>query len=178
MFPTMPSLSDLPRPIDPDTPLRSSLPPLPSYNSQPDLAAAGAMLRAKTPTPLSLKRVSSAGPGIPPSPYRHSSLPVKKRQIAIGAASSHGRLFKVLGDFFLLAGRTMDASVWSVLPIHSLCSSPIQSLNTRYTEALALLKNPQDTVWHAAVLEGLATVQVIDAWAATQAGVRVKWRME
>ena len=112
MFPTLPPLSDIPKPIDSDTPLRSSLPPLPSYNSQPDLPATSATLRARTPTPLSLKRNSSAGPGLPPSPYRHSSLPVKKRQNAIGAASSHGRLFKVLGDFFLLAGRTMDASVW------------------------------------------------------------------
>lgn len=38
-------------------------------------------------------------------------------------------------------------------------------------EALALLKNPQDTTWQAAVLEGLATQQVIDAWSASQVGV-------
>ncbi|THH33843.1 hypothetical protein EUX98_g252 [Antrodiella citrinella] len=45
----------------------------------------------------------------------------------------------------------MDASVW-------------------YSEAIAMLKNSQDIAWHAAVLEGLATVQVLDAWSATQVG--------
>ena len=49
--------------------------------------------------------------------------------------------------------------------------APLQVLNTRYTEASTLLKSPQDTIWHAAVLEGLATLQVVDAWSATQAGV-------
>ncbi|KAH8106969.1 TRAPP II complex [Cristinia sonorae] len=151
MFPILPSPSDIPKPIDADTPVRVSLPPLPSYNSQPELVTPGSSLRAKTPTPLTLKRNSSAGPGMPPSPYRHNSMPVKKRQNAIGAVSSHGRLFKVLGDLFLLSGRTLDASVW-------------------YTEAIIMLKNPQDTVWHASALEGMATVQMIDAWSATQAG--------
>ena len=64
--------------------------------------------------------------------------------------SSHGRLFKVLGDLFLLAGRTTDASIW-------------------YTEAMAMLKNPQDAVWHASALEGLATIPVLDAWSMIQA---------
>ncbi len=54
-------------------------------------------------------------------PNRHVSLPpspapggLKKRPTAIGAASSHGRFFKVLADFFLLAGRLEEASIWSV----------------------------------------------------------------
>ena len=38
----------------------------------------------------------------------------KKRMSTIGVASSHGRLYKVLGDLFLLAGRIDDASVWCV----------------------------------------------------------------
>lgn len=110
-FPSIPPASEMPKSLDVDSPMRSSLPPLPSFNSQPDLQT-----RSKTPTSLTLKRSSTLGPNSP-SPYRHSSLPApaaKKKQNAIGAASSHGRLFKVLGDLFLLAGRTMDASVWYV----------------------------------------------------------------
>lgn len=145
LFPTLPPVSEMPRPIENDIPIRSSLPPLPSQHSQPEL------LRVKTPTTLSVKRNSSIGPGPPSSPFRQSSLPVppKKKPLAIGAVSSHGRLFKVLGDFFLLAGRTMDASVW-------------------YNEALILLKSAQDAVWHASALEGLATLQVVDAWSSNQ----------
>jgi trafficking protein particle complex subunit 9 len=115
LFPTLPPMTDLPKPLDNDMPIRSSLPPLPSQHSQPDLATGSALLRAKTPTTLSVKRNSSIGPGPPSSPFRQSSLPAssaKKKPLTIGAVSSHGRLFKVLGDFFLLAGRTMDASVW------------------------------------------------------------------
>lgn len=116
IFPTLPPPSDMPKPLENDVPMRSSLPPLPSQHSQPDLATGNSLLRVKTPTTLSVKRNSSFG-AVPPLPYRQSSLPVqtmKKRTAAIGAASSHGRLFKVFGDLFLLAGRTMDASVWYV----------------------------------------------------------------
>ncbi|KIJ44069.1 hypothetical protein M422DRAFT_252562 [Sphaerobolus stellatus SS14] len=61
-----------------------------------------------------------------------------------------GRLFKILGDLFLLAGRNSDAAVW-------------------YGESLTILvKSPQDTVWQASVLEGLCTIQVLDAWNAGQ----------
>lgn len=52
-----------------------------------------------------------------PGSQRHSTLgppPVKKRTSAVGTTSSHARLFKVFGDFFLLAGRTQDANIWSV----------------------------------------------------------------
>ena len=115
MFPTLPPVSEMPKPIENDMPLRSSLPPLPSQHSQPELNTGNSLLRAKTPTTLSVKRNSSIGPGTPSSPFRQTSLPVqsnKKKPATIGAVSSHGRLFKVLGDLFLLAGRTMDASVW------------------------------------------------------------------
>lgn len=115
LFPTLPPVSEMPKPIENDMPLRSSLPPLPSQHSQPELATGSSILRAKTPTTLSVKRNSSIGPGPPTSPFRQQSLPApgsKKKPLAIGAVSSHGRLFKVLGDFFLLAGRTMDAAVW------------------------------------------------------------------
>lgn len=78
-----------------------SFPQLSSHNSQPEL------IRASS-TPPVFKRNST---------FRQSTLgvtPPKKRSSGIGAASSHGRLTKVLGDFFLLAGRTEDAYVWYV----------------------------------------------------------------
>ena len=100
--------------------LFSTLPPsqLPS--------ALGLEQRSESPTQLDLstvsnlrksstfKRTSSPGPTLPP--LRQSTFSVvasgKKRITVFGAASSHGRLFKVLGDTFLLAGRTEDATVW------------------------------------------------------------------
>lgn len=115
LFPTLPPPSELPKPLDMDGISRSSLPPLPLQHSQPELATGSSILRSITPSTLSVKRNSSIGPGLSGSPYRHSSLPLqtaKKRQTAIGAVSSHGRLFKVLGDLFLLAGRTTDATIW------------------------------------------------------------------
>lgn len=67
-----------------------------------------------------IKRNSSVGTGLYPSStslHRQSTLgppPVKKRLSGLGATSSHARLYKVYGDFFLLAGRTQDAQIWSV----------------------------------------------------------------
>jgi len=74
--------------------LRDSLPPLFSHSSQPEISKSGF-------TTPAMKRNSSLG--VPT---------VKKRLSGIGAASSHGRLFKVTGDLFLLSGRTEDASIW------------------------------------------------------------------
>lgn len=34
----------------------------------------------------------------------------------------------------------------------------------RYNEATVLLKGSPDVVWYASVLEGLATVRVLEAW--------------
>ena len=86
---------------------RSESPP-PTYN-QPEPSTVSNLRLSST-----LKRTSSAGPTLPS--LRQSTLsastPGKKRTSGIGAASSHGRLFKVLGDVFLLAGRTEDAAVW------------------------------------------------------------------
>ena len=112
LFPHLPPSSEMPRSLD-DEPRRDSLPPLPSHNSQPDL---NGQIRPKTPS--GLKRSSTMGPNLLPG--RHSSLPAspapgaKKRLTTIGAASAHGRLFKVLADFFLLAGRLEEASIWLV----------------------------------------------------------------
>jgi hypothetical protein len=97
---------DLAQPVD-NGRKRDSLPPLPNHNSQPEMKVFNF---ASTPN---LKRNSSSA-----STFRQSTLsvpPTKKRLSSIGVASSHGRLFKVLGDFFLLAGRTEDAAVWYVL---------------------------------------------------------------
>ncbi|KAI8998543.1 TRAPP II complex [Trametes punicea] len=146
-FPVLPPASELPKSLD-DESRRDSLPLLPSHNSQPELTSPA--LRSKSP--LGLKRNSTMGPGL--LPIRHSSLPMspvlppKKRPTTIGAASSHGRLFKVLADFFLLAGRLEEASIW-------------------YTEAIVLLKNPQDAPWYASALEGLATIPIVEGWAST-----------
>jgi trafficking protein particle complex subunit 9 len=96
---------------------------LPLYSSQPELDSSGL-----TAPNFPLKRSSTSGPGlshISSLTQRQSSLGpsvVKKRASAIGAVSSHGRLYKVLGDFFLLAGRTEEAMMWFVfffhLPVH------------------------------------------------------------
>ncbi|KAI0670282.1 TRAPP II complex [Trametes maxima] len=146
LFPVLPPSSEMPRSLD-DEPRRDSLPLLPSHNSQPELAPPA--LRSKSP--LGLKRNSTMGPS--GMPTRHASLPLspalpKKRPTTIGAASSHGRLFKVLADFFLLAGRLEEATIW-------------------YTEAIVLFKSPQDAPWHASALEGLATIPVVEAWSST-----------
>ncbi|KAJ6630827.1 TRAPP II complex [Mycena sp. CBHHK59/15] len=132
---------DLPQPLD-NGRKRDSLPPLPSQNGQSDVVKPAFNLSSAP----AVKRNSSG------SVFRHSSLgvpPAKKRLSSIGVASSHGRLFKVLGDFFLLAGRTEDAAVW-------------------YNEALLLFKSSSDAVWQAATFEGMATVSIIDAWSAGQ----------
>lgn len=70
----------------------------------------------RNPSGPGVLHVSTAGS------QRHSTLgppTIKKRISAVGIASSHARLFKVYGDFFLLAGRTQDARIWSVDLIYS-----------------------------------------------------------
>ena len=102
LFPGLPPSSEMPKILDGGSKL-DSLPPLPSHSSQPDLVSSG-------PRATAMKRNSSTGQG-----PRQSTLTVqasKKRLSGIGVASSHGRLYKVLGDFFLLAGRTSDALIW------------------------------------------------------------------
>lgn len=64
---------------------------------------------------LNVKRASTLGPGIIGSSNRGLQVSHldKKRQSALsGGSGSHARLYKVLGDLFLLAGRIMDASIW------------------------------------------------------------------
>lgn len=45
-----------------------------------------------------------------------------------------------------------------------LLTSSIEVDHARYTEAIALFKAHPDNVWHAAALEGLATVSILDSW--------------
>ncbi|KAL1742926.1 TRAPP II complex [Schizophyllum fasciatum] len=144
LMPVLPPLSDIPASLDkgmPDLPIRDSLPPLPTHNSQPDISRSFTL----SPGPQ-MKRTSSI-------PSRQSTLGLpaasRKRSSGIGVASSPGRLFKVFGDFFLLAGRTADADIW-------------------YNEALQVFKTSPDTTWQASALEGLATIAVVDAWSAGQ----------
>jgi len=104
LFATLPP-SRLPSALDPEQ--RSESPP--STHSQPELPTISNLRKSST-----LKRTSSVGPALPSLRQSTLSAPTsgKKRTSGIGAASSHGRLFKVLGDTFLLAGRTEDAVVW------------------------------------------------------------------
>ena len=104
LFATLPP-SQLPSALDLEQ--RSESPP--SIHSQPELSTVSNLRKSST-----LKRTSSAGPALPSLRQTTLSTPAsgKKRTSGIGAASSHGRLFKVLGDIFLLAGRTEDAVVW------------------------------------------------------------------
>lgn len=75
----------------------------------------GSSIRASDPR-LNLKRASTMGPGIGGTNNRSSQLIVPSSKKRISGANSgsgtHARLYKVLGDLFLLAGRTMDASIW------------------------------------------------------------------
>lgn len=165
LFPTLPTSSEIPQQLENGS---DSLPPFPPQ-SQADLGASGPTNRAQAN--LIIKRSSSTGPTTNTNGLRQSTLGAStakiKRTSGIGVSSSHGRLFKVLGDFFLLSGRIEDAAVWyafhdGIPPLSLMCLH-------RYTEAIALfkspqIKSPQDTPWHASALEGLATVVVIEAW--------------
>jgi hypothetical protein len=106
IFSTIPLSTDFPLPLDSN----QNRDQIQSYNAQQELSAP--TLR-KSSLPITLKRNSSIGPG---TSFRQATLSSphinKKRVSVIGATSSHGRLFKVLGDLFLLAGRNEDATIW------------------------------------------------------------------
>ncbi|KAJ8078800.1 hypothetical protein AAF712_001246 [Marasmius tenuissimus] len=128
-LPTLPPLSEMPPSLDGTG---DRLPPIPAHNSHPEISKVASLSAPQ------MKRNSSLGVA-----------PTKKRLSVIGAASSDARLYKVMADLFLLAGRTQDANMW-------------------YTEALQLFKPSLDPIWQASALEGLATISVLDAWAAGQ----------
>jgi hypothetical protein len=164
VLPVLPPLSDMPKPLDNQN-KHDSLPPLPPHNKQQELGSASSSPNRQ---PIAKRTASST------SVYRQASVGVsgpKKRLAGIGVASSHGRLFKVLGDFFLLAGRLDDALVWYVRPT-VFFFEPYFFSTSRYTEAVGLLKPPQDSIWYASALEGMATCHVLDAWSAGHGLVR------
>ncbi|KAF8163323.1 TRAPP II complex [Crassisporium funariophilum] len=142
LMPLLPPLSDLHPPLNPLP--RDEPPPLSSRNSQPDMSKHSFTLSA---APALKRNASSAN-----SSSRQANLGIqtqKKRLSTIGTSSSHGRLYKMLGDFFLLSGRTEDAMVW-------------------YNEALQLFRSSNDPVWYACTLEGMATAAIVDAWSIGQ----------
>jgi len=111
-MPSLPPLSELPSPIRNSSP--DTVAPLLSHNSQPEISRSSFTLNA-APT---LRRNAS----IAPTANRQPALTVqsqKKRLSTIGTSSSPGRLYKMLGDFFLLAGRSEDALIWYVEFDHS-----------------------------------------------------------
>ncbi|KAG9318507.1 TRAPP II complex [Chiua virens] len=138
LFPVLPAAAEMPFALEPNSHLFQSS--FSIHSSRPELSANDGVMR------------SSPGPGVHTGLQRHSTLgppPVKKRLSTLGTTSSHARLFKVYADFFLLAGRTQDASIW-------------------YQEALNLFKTGMDPVWQASAVEGLAIISVLDSWAAGQ----------
>ncbi|KIY43410.1 hypothetical protein FISHEDRAFT_53353 [Fistulina hepatica ATCC 64428] len=136
-LPTLPPLSEIPVPLDKDMQsgfVKSSLPSVAPFTSQPEVNRSS---HSATP-PLKRNNTTTS--------IRTSvGTKAKKRQATLGVASSPARLCKALGDFFLLAGRIVDADIW-------------------YTEALSSLKPTTDPVWYASALEGAVTVAIMDAW--------------
>ncbi|KAG9008552.1 hypothetical protein FRB93_006471 [Tulasnella sp. JGI-2019a] len=68
-----------------------------------------------------------------------------KRATILATSNSTGRLNKIMGDLYLLSGRTADAVQW-------------------YIESLPMLRGSQDVVWHASAIEGMCVAEVLDAW--------------
>lgn len=118
LFGDLPGTGDLVPPTEMLDSKTSSQPILSSQQTHTDLANA---LQTRD---LSLKRSSTLGPGSMPT--RNSTLiqsTQKRRASGMGSTASAGRLYKVLGDLFLLAGRTMDASIWYFVSITRFQSS-------------------------------------------------------
>ncbi|KAF8590613.1 hypothetical protein K439DRAFT_1382134 [Ramaria rubella] len=149
VFPAITSLSDQRNSYESPTLSRNSLPSNLSASGNSNQKETG-ISRSTTPVNKRTIALDTSRPGLTP---RNASLAATvtpkstRRQSGIGIPLT-GRLFKLLGDLFLLAGRTSDACVW-------------------YGESLSLLsKFPQDIIWHASALEGLCTAQVFEAWTA------------
>ena len=107
VLPILPTLSDIPSAIDGTK--RDSLPQL----SPPNVQQNGSATSLPISTVPSVKRASSVGPVFRQMAVRNEK-PPRKRLSSIGVTSSHARLYKVLGDLFLLAARPQDATIWYV----------------------------------------------------------------
>ena len=115
LFPTLPVAAEMPFALESSShPFHATFP---THSSQPDLNSS----HLSTSTNNGVTRYSPGASVSAVGLQRHSTLgppPVKKRVSAVGTTSSHARLFKVYGDFFLLAGRTQDSRIWSVVLIY------------------------------------------------------------
>jgi hypothetical protein len=89
--------------------LATSDPPstMTSFASQPEVSRNSFTLGA---APTLKRNASTTTPTTRPGTLNVQAQ--KKRLSAIGTSSSHARHYKMLGDFFLLAGRTLDAMMW------------------------------------------------------------------
>jgi hypothetical protein len=105
LMPSLPPLSELPSPLNISR--SESTTGLSSHSSQPEISRPSFTLNS---APILKRNVSTNA-----NANRQSTLTVqaqKKRISTIGTSSSPGRMYKMLGDFFLLAGRTEDALIW------------------------------------------------------------------
>ena len=105
LMPSLPPLSELPSPLNISR--TETVTGLPSHSSQPEISRTSFTLNS---APILRRNVSTAA-----NANRQSALTVqaqKKRISTIGTSSSPGRMYKILGDFFLLAGRSDDALIW------------------------------------------------------------------
>lgn len=138
---------------------RASLPPLTESPRQSVELSSGnrrsSLVRPRTTSiPHSSSQPDVAHKSISPQPgaMKRSSTQIgtlKQARRATTLMVSNGRLYKVFGDLFLLAGQLDQANVW-------------------YTTAQNQVKSAPDSVWQASVLEGMATVAVLEAYAALE----------
>lgn len=89
-------------------------PPLNAQHSYPGSLRLSSSNEPLDVSRIPLKRTSTAGPGstLPASRTSLGMPAAKKRQSTMPPTTSHARLYKILGDLFLLAGRLMDATIW------------------------------------------------------------------
>jgi trafficking protein particle complex subunit 9 len=112
LFPSVTSFSDQRKSYESPTSSSHSLPPTPttiSNNSHTDMG------HHRSSTPAG-RRSSTFDPTRPNVPTRHVSLAAtvtskSVRQSGLTVPPT-GRLFKFLGDLYLLAGRCSDAGIW------------------------------------------------------------------
>jgi len=77
--------------------------------------------------------------------------PDKKRSSGVSAVHTHARLYRLLGDLYLMSGRVTDATIW-------------------YQQSIESFKVTGDNTWHAGALEGLCSCLLLEAFSIT-AGV-------
>jgi hypothetical protein len=129
LFGELPGASDPASPTEMSDIRPTSQPTLPTQKAHADLLNTS---QSRDTPPVVLKRSSTFGPGSMPT--RNSTLlqpAMRKRASAASSSASAARLYKVLGDLFLLSGRTMDATIWY---------SSVRCVDTMLTLLLGLQK--------------------------------------